>query len=609
MSKLSKITDSISKRLSLLYWSESFRYRTTRLRQYYRSGINSFWSSSQRVANSDSAFIRKRLWSNNRSYEGNARLNPADRSKLEPLLADIASGHSVDQDQLLPFLCLESKAERAEVNGMLADSYFQRQTTESLTQAADFMRRAWMLSDFSPDLLNLYLKIFTELKDVESIRGAYKRLGLEAGKRGQISDAIKYFTKWQWTYHLLLNLDHYEYDFDIIDCIDALAAPHRVTVPRKPAPASREKIRVAYLLRGMMDTNSNLIQISLEFARHHDRARFEVIFFTAETEPLVNGSDQGLEYLRQFKSLGYDVIMPADTGDLAKTLLDQAAAIRAFDPHIFVTSAALSDFSHYFLTSLRPAPLVMGIVQGPPAQFAAPILDWCISWTRHPLIECPTNCSWVEIKLDYPAQEIANPVNRKSLELPEDARVMLSGGRHTKFQSREFWQAIADLLKAHSNAYFVACGVRESEVPFFVEVVTEEIRPRVRCLGWRQDFLQIVPSADILLDTYPNGGGQTIVQAMASGVPVVAHRNDFLRSFTQTEWSPVEDFIRDPQLLVDRGDFVRFKEIVSRLIEDEPYRKELGERCRQEHVRVADPSKAIRGCEAVYERVVKLFAV
>ncbi|HEY6805813.1 MAG TPA: glycosyltransferase [Pyrinomonadaceae bacterium] len=599
MSKLSKITETILKRLSLFHWSQSLRYRRTQLRQLYRTNVSSFWNSTQQL-NSDSNFIRKRVWSSNRTYLGGSRLRAEELSKLEPLLAEIASGQNVGQEKLLPFLCLEHKAERAEVNALLADAFFQQQ---SLTQAANFVKRAWLLSEFSPELLDLYLKIFTSLNDVDNIRAAYKRLGLEAAKRGDISATIQYFTKWQWTYHLLLNLDHYEYDFDILDCIDNLAGPLRVPMPRKPVG---DKIRLAYLLRGMMDTNSNLIQISLEFARHHDRSRYDVTFFTAETEQLVNGSDQGLQYLRAFKELGYEIQMPSDKGDLAETLLAQAQSIRESDPHIFVTSAALGDFSHYFLASLRPAPIVMGIVQGPPAQFAAPLLDWCISWTKHPLLDCPTNCSWVEIKLDYPAEEIANPVSRKALDLPEEACVLLSGGRHVKFQSREFWQAIVDLLREHPHAYFVACGVKESEVPFFAEVVTDEVKSRVRRLGWRQDFLQIVPSADILLDTYPNGGGQTIVQAMASGVPVVAHRNDFLRLFTQTEWSPVEDFIRDPELLVERGDFVRFKEIVSRLIEDEAYRKALGERCREEHVRVADPSKAIRGCEAVYERVVKV---
>lgn len=611
MSRVSKITNGLTRRLTLYHWSASLRYRGGQLRKFYRNSLKTFWDSGQRLTETNGGraaeFVRKRVWATNRIYIPTSKMKSADLNNLEKLLTEISSGGLISQDELLPYLCLEDKSDRAQVNGMLADAYFQRKTRGSLEQAADFMKRAWLLSDFSPELLDLYLKIFGELRDIESIREAYKRLGLAAGGRGNVAEAIHYFTKWQWVYQVFTNLDRYEYDFDILKCMDQLAAPHRMTMPRKPAPHRDEKIRVGYLLRGMLDTNSNLIQISLEFARHHDRSRYEVTFFTPESAQMIAASGQGTEYLNAFKEAGYSVVMAAEENDVAATLLQQAANIRAADLHILVTSAALSDFRHYFITTLRPAPIMMGLVQGPPAQFAPPILDWCISWTRHPLIDCPTNCSWVEIKLDYPADETGESISRKSLNLPDDACVLLSAGRHTKFQNHEFWQAVVDLLTQHPNSYYVVCGARETDIPILSSVVPEQLKSRVRCLGWRQDFLQVVSTADILVDTYPNGGGQVIVQAMASGIPVVAHRNDFLRVFSQTEWSPVEDFIRDPELLVERGDFVRFKRIVSKLINDEPYRKELGERCRAEHVRVADPSKAIRGCEAVYEKVLKLF--
>jgi glycosyltransferase involved in cell wall biosynthesis len=214
----------------------------------------------------------------------------------------------------------------------------------------------------------------------------------------------------------------------------------------------------------------------------------------------------------------------------------------------------------------------------------------------------------VQIKLDYPQQDAGDAYSRATLGLPDEARVLMSAGRHPKFQSREFWQAIADLLAKHPHAYYVASGVREDEIPFLSSILSPELMARVLCLGWRNDFLKILPVADVVIDTYPNGGGLVIAQSMALGIPLVAHRNDYMRLFDQTQWSPVEDYITDPEIVIPRGDFDRFKSVVSRLIEDEKYRREVGDRCRAEHLRHADPSRAIRGCEEVYARVLKLFS-
>lgn len=553
--------------------------------------------------------LRKGLWKVNSTYRSGMFPEAGGDSAFQSILARIATGVNVTPEELLPYLCLEGRLQRAEVNALLAEAYTQEQTPARLEQAGVFIRRAWLLSGGSDDLLPLYTRILTGLKDVEGLRQAYKRLGMQAATRQEISKAIDYFDRWQWVYWTVENLDRWEYDFDILDCVDDLAAPHRIPAARRAAPSSGEKIRLAYVLRGVTELNSILIRISLEFAKYHDRSRFDVTFFTPEPERTIGLSPQGWENLEMFEGLGYKVMTAPSHNNTADRLLALASQIREIKPDIMIASAALADFSQYFLTTLRPAPIVMGLVQGPPPLFAPTALDWCIAWTKHPLIDCPVNCSWVEINLDYPPQEVADAHIRKTLLLPSNACILMSAGRHTKFQSLEFWQAIADLLSQHPDAHYVAVGPREDDIPFLSSILPPEVRPRVRCLGWRKDFLDVLPAADILIDTYPNGGGQVIVQAMALGIPLVSHRNDYMRRFDQTDWRPVEDFITDPEIIVPPGDFVQFKKIVSRLIEDEEYRGDVGDRCKVEYLRKADPSRAIRGCEEVYTKVLKLFSV
>lgn len=563
-----------------------------------------FWLGRRGGEDAVSAFLRKGVWKLSRSYRP---AMPLGEPEFDNLVSRIATGEQVSPDELLPYLCLEGRAQRAEVNAMLAEAYSQTPSEAGLRQAQVFIRRAWLLSGFSADLLPLYTKISSALNDTPDIREALKRLGMKAAARGDISEAIRYFNDWQWAYQAFNNLDQYEYDFDILDCVDELAAPHRIPAARQAAPSSGEKIRLAYLLRGVTEPNSILIKISVEFARYHDKSRFDVTFFTAEPDHTIALSPQGEEYLKMFEDLGYQVITAPLLDSPADTLLALADRIRESRPHILIATAALADLGQYFITTLRPAPVVMGLVLGPPPQFAPPALDWCIAGSKHPLMDCPVNCSWVEANLDYASQDLGEAYSRGSLSLPDDACVLMSGGRYPKFQSRQFWQAIADLLSQHPNAHYVAVGPRDEEIPFLRSILLPEVRPRVRCLGWRKDFLNILPIADILIDTYPNGGGQVIVQAMALGIPLVSHRNDYMKLFDQTDWSPVEDFITDPEIIVPRGDFAQFKRVVSKLIDNTEYRRNVGERCRAEHIRRADSAGAIQRYEEVYVRVLKLF--
>lgn len=564
-----------------------------------------FWLDRRDEDDGVSAFLRREVWKLSRSYHPDAAVGTSMPPEFDHLVSRIATGENATQSELLPYLTLGGPAERSQVNAMLAEAYAQSPTPERLAQARVFIERAWLLSRFSTDLIPLYVRIVSATGDTAAIREAFKRAGISAAREGRAGDALQLFNSWQYAYNRFDHVDRYEYDFDIMNCVDDLARPHRYTHDSATGYEPGEKIRVACLVRGMREINSILIKIDLELAKYRDRSSFEVTIFVPESRAAVLASPQGRDHIAAFEALDCPVVTAPDLDDTEKMLLGIAERIRDFNPHVLVTSAALADFSHYFITALRPAPIQVGLVQGPPSQFAPPTLDWCIVWTRHPLLDCPVNSSWIRIYLDWPSGDGIAGYSRKEMGIPQNACVLLSGGRHVKFQEPGFWQVISELLAEYPDAYYVAVGPREDQIRCFDAVVPEEIRPRVQCLGWREDFLNILDVADIVIDTYPNGGGQVVVQAMAMGLPVVGHRNDYLRPFDQTDWSPIEDFVDDPELLVSRGDWTRFKRTISRLIEDPENRRAAGERCRVQHVNQVDPAATVRRCEELYVELVQ----
>src|ERR1700686_867867 len=473
---------------------------------------------------------------------------------LEAILLRIANGENVSSSELLPHLCLELREQRANVNLLLAKAYQQTGRKAGLQQARVFIQRAWLLSRFSRELLPLYLQIHSSLDDIAGIRDAYKRGGMKMASRGNIREAIRYFNLWQYAYAEFRNLDRYEYDFDILDFMDRLAKPYRFSPPLRRDVLSDGKIRVAYLVKGINELGSVLVKINLLFARFHDRSRVEPIFFVPESENSVVESPVGREHLELFKSYGCGVRMPKVTA-FEKRLLAVGKMINDARPDVLITSAVLASFEHYFITSLRPAPWIIGLVQGPPQQFSSLNLDWGVAWSKHPLIDTPVSCSLIDMELELPERNALVPYGRHEVGIPERALIMASAGRYVKFQEPEFWKAILDLLADHPQTYYLALGIEESQIPFLSSMLTAEIRSRIRFLGWQgKEYLRSLCLADIFIDTFPSGGGATLIDAIALGIPVLAFKNDYLRPYDQTDWSPAEEFDMR-EIVAPRGDF------------------------------------------------------
>jgi glycosyltransferase involved in cell wall biosynthesis len=525
---------------------------------------------------------------------------------LDAILSRVESGESVPPAELLPYLCLERREQRTEVNLLLAGAYLRAGGGQNLERARDFVGRAWLFSGHSPELLPLYIEIHAALGDVDAMREAYKRLGLAAAARGEVSEALRCFDLWQSAYYNFKSLDRYEYDFDIMECVGRLARPHRLA-PRPRADALKGgPVRVAYLMKGINEVGSILVRINLLFARHHDRSRFEPMFFVPESGRAVRESAAGREHVRLFEQEGYRVVTAPDVGTTEEQLRDVARAVADARPDLLVTDAALAEFQHYYVASLRPAPFVVGRVQGPPEQFAPPSLDWGLAWSKHPHMDCPVSCTLTVMELELPDRDRIVPYDRAELGLPGDALVMATAGRSVKFQEPAVWRAVIDLLEEHPRLYYLAMGVEESQIAFLPDMLTPELRPRVRFLGWRgDDYLRGLCLADVLLDTFPSGGGAILSDAMALGVPVVTFRNNYMRRYDQTDWSPAEEFF-NTDTVVDRGDFAQMKRVVTRLVGDAEYRREVGQSL-QEHVRLTrgDPIRSVRRCEDAYVRILE----
>src|SRR5574337_643874 len=341
----------------------------------------------------------------------------AKNMDFEEITKSIQHGRTVSISDLLPFLCAERREVRLEANLKLAQAYYGSGDSH---QACIFIDRAWALSRFSPDVLDLYVAIHAAENDIESIRDAYKRLGMAEASHGAIPAALDYFNKWQYAYASHWALDKYVYDYDVLDCVERMALPYRYKSFVRHDLQKDGKIRIAYLVQGMTELNSVLVKINLMFAKYHDKKIFEIVFFVPDGMP-----GQTLKRIQDtiesFRKCNCRVVTAPSQNDGLMRLLAAAGQIRKYKPHVLIVSALLAAFENYFIAMVRPAPVIVGLVQGPPQQFAAPGLDWSIAWSKHPLIDYPCDCSLVHIGLDLPVRASLVPVSKQALNIPENS--------------------------------------------------------------------------------------------------------------------------------------------------------------------------------------------
>ncbi len=521
---------------------------------------------------------------------------------FESLIKSIHKGEAVSFIELLPYLCSSDKKKRCEVNFKLAEAFAD---IGNFTQAGVFIRRSWMLSEFSPEILQLYIEIHAALSDIEAIRSAYKSLGLAEAEKGNVAAALTCFNQWQYAYATYLKLDQYRYDFDILDCIKKMAAPWKLGGFIRKEPLSDRKIRLAYLMFGALHSNSVLVKINYMLAKYHHKDCFDITFFIPDPQETVYDSKHALQTISQLRGYGCDVVISPNGSDQLKRLRAVASQIYDYQPDILITSAILADFEHYFIASLQPAPLIVGLIQGPPQQFASPDMDWGISWSKHPLIDIPCDGSLIKIGLDLPTRKSISPYRKSDFNIPEECRVIMSGGRYVKFENINFWKAILEILLKYPDLYYVVFGVSLEQLPFLETLLTPALSKRILLLGWRDDCLNILCLADVLVDTYPSGGGHVLIDAMSLGIPFVSFENNYMQNYDQTDWSVADEFVSIPELVVRRGDFDKFNDTLSMLLDDHVYRIRMGDLCREQiESSMGNPGNKIREYEKVLIEII-----
>ena len=426
-------------------------------------------------------------------------------------------------------------------------------------------------------------------QEAEEYRSAFKAHGLVAAHAGNLDLAIDAFDRWQYAFSAVDGEDRYAFDYEILDAMSCLAEPYRAT-PR-PKPISIKKL--AFVLHGTPDLGSSLIRFSRYWAAYG--SAFEIRAFAPESIGLLQASGCGMEHFDFFAAHGWQPYAPPDGAHKVR-LLRLAEKIRAFEPDAVFFASALAKFQTHFLFQLRLAPIQVGLIAGDWPLFAAPGLDLGIAFLHRVSVSAPIPTAVVP--LEAPLREEADEVLRtlRPEERPPAPILFVATGRACKFGS-EFWRLARALMDAVDGVRLGVIGPTVGLCRFYLGD-EQKYLDRVFLIPCTDDYKSYLAHADVVLDTFPFGGGLTVMDAVALGKPVITLRDDGCsRRFDQTDWRPATAILPEGEWIAQTEE--EWLRIACRLATDLGYRELVGRRC-QEHVfaTVGDVRRMVRGFEA-----------
>lgn len=169
-----------------------------------------------------------------------------------------------------------------------------------------------------------------------------------------------------------------------------------------------------------------------------------------------------------------------------------------------------------------------------------------LGWTRS-----------VEVISNFTNTERVTPVDRRNVNTPEDAPVVMSMGR---FVPRKGFALLTEAVAKLPGVYLWIAGDGEEMENVRKLAADLGVIDRVRFLGWQKDTRPYVAACDIfVMPSSHEPLGNVILEAWAQGKPVVSSRSE------GPSW-----FMRDGDngLLADIGDTDGFSRAIERLIND-----------------------------------------
>lgn len=459
---------------------------------------------------------------------------------------------------------------RARKNYELALTFYQGGNPE---KARVFINRAILQSDFSGDeIFQLYCDIHIRLNNYEAIKEGCKRRAVVLMRQGSYDQALLWFEKAINSTYYLTGIYETAVDQDISEYIRLMARdfrkdhqPWSLVGRSKPA-----KLHLGYLMEGF-DYLQAPTKNFINYARRHDKDLFDISFYSRwrPDDKIARHYNATMNIL---EAEGCRVNLAPPFPTLLERVLGLFEKIKQDHIDVFITSTLYTVPHNHFLCALSPAPLIIKDVFQQPEMSSIP--DLTVHHSRDTFMEDTGRCVWLGSR--YLLPDLPNTAPSLNLSLPPGSIVFFSSGRAQKFNTVHYWRCINQILTQCPQAFLLVAGLGTNEFKFQVEI-TASNQSRIILAGFREDIYVLLKQADVYLDTFPQGGGYGMAEAMSFGLPCLTFGPDFEEHF-RVSHATYSEILDIPELIIKRWDYEDFVTRAVRLAHDSSWRHKVSER-------------------------------
>ena len=425
--------------------------------------------------------------------------------------------------------------------------------------------------------------------------------------------------------HGSVNVNDPKFVRRVMRAYELVAEPAMRRISVKPAQRGRRrspvggKYRMAHVAAQLVDGGhapSRSIETMMKLA---DRERFDTVLCV--TDSLSPHSEQPPQLIASHTSdrraprrirkiqeeYGIPVLLPRDRRTFLTAAADLHAQLAEHQIDIVLFHGSIATPTEWLMCAWQAAPWQADEGFGIPLHCPAvdfqffefeETMEALAFWCR----ERRVGYGLKKAGADMSHVETAQAFTREELRIPADHVILGTVGNHLpKRMSPRFCRTVAQVLRECPKSTFLVVGPGNFDGQ--IKALGADLchaqngAPRVRFTGHQNEPERMTKCFDIYLNSYPDGGGFVIGDAMAASKPVVA-----MVAGDSTYAQAAKAWLSEENLVTPATD-AQYAQRIKELIEDSAEREEFGKKMRRHFEERHD---ARRWMESMTDRIMEI---
>jgi len=344
--------------------------------------------------------------------------------------------------------------------------------------------------------------------------------------------------------------------------------PKFCTDPRT-ANQSNE-IKLGYLVPLSLVSESTIPPIPVELAARHSKDISAKLFIPYQRQTVFDANPQLVKYLEATHAKENIVYHTQDHENEWARVHSFAEIIGGYELDGLVTM--LSLYADSLISYMRPARRIYAIDGGHPHWYSHRFMDMVFSGHPQFQLEAQTDSIYVPLGFAKGSHDFKAP---KAQTTPEDIKfpkksdvVLFSSGSIDKFYFDGMWTAVNAILR-DTGANWLFLG---PDPDFVYSRIDASLHPLVQAFPRSTNFDHFLSHTTLYVDTFPIGGGYSLLECFEKGIPCALYGHDFSHPFNKRKMYAPYSHISDNPTFASTSDIDGFQAHITKLIGSEEMR-------------------------------------